>query len=209
MAPVPTTVVEHMKPFAVLVFVSQLALIAGRLGAVELPLAFNGNDLEGWLVPADNSWWRVKEGVLSAESNVQKTGSILWTEQEYGNFILEMEFQFVSGTVDSGIFIRDEREQIQIGISGSLKRDMTASPYIAGKGYPVEAKGVEKLLAPQEWNALTVVAKGDRYLVWLNGELVLNYESDTAAPRGPIGLQLHPNTEMKIVFRGIRIAQLD
>ena len=150
-----------------------------------MPLAINGNDLEGWVVPAENSSWQVREGLLSAESNPQKTGSILWSEQEYGNFILEMQFQFVSGTVDSGIFIRDEREQIQIGISGSLKRDMTASPYIAGKGYPVEAEGVVKLLESKEWNTLTIVAKGDRYVVWLNGELVLNYESATAVPAAP------------------------
>ena len=44
--------------------------------------------------------------------------------------------------VDSGIFIRGENPQnpqIQIGISGSLNRDMTASPYVPKQGYPIEA----------------------------------------------------------------------
>ena len=86
---------------------------------------------------------------------------------------------------------------------------MTGSPYIVGKGYPVEAKGVAKLLKDGSWNKMMIVAKGDNYSVWLNNRFVLNYTSETAVERGPIGLQLHPNNEMSISFRRIRIAKLD
>ena len=90
-----------------------------------------------------------------------------------------------------------------------MKRDMTASPYISGKGYPVEAEGVAELLRLEDWNTLMVVAIGSRYDVWLNGEHVMDYTSDTAIERGPVGLQMHPNRTMRISFRNVRITELD
>ncbi|QEG35755.1 3-keto-disaccharide hydrolase [Bythopirellula goksoeyrii] len=175
----------------------------------ELPSAFNGNDLSGWQVPEDNIWWKVDGGVLTAENDLKRVGSTLWTQQEYTNFIFECEFKFGSGTVDSGVFLRNSNEQIQIGISGSLKRDLTASPYIAGKGYPVEAEGIEGLLKTDDWNTLTIVAMGENYTVWLNHRSVMTYDSETAIKTGPVGLQLHPGNEMSISFRKIRIANLE
>lgn len=185
-----------------------LVIASTSLPAQELPKIFNGNDLSGWKVPTDNVWWKVHDGILEATSDAKKTGSILWTEKKYANFILEFEFKMGAGTVDSGIFVRNDHEQIQIGISGSLKRDMTGSPYIPGKGYPVEAEGVEKTLDVDGWNRMTIVAKGKRYTVWLNDEQVMTYRSDSAAESGPVGIQLHPGREMSIQFRNIRLAEL-
>ena len=138
-----------------------------------------------------------------------KKGQDLWTEKEYVNFIVECEFKMGEGTVDSGIFLRNSN-QIQIGISGSLKRDMTASPYIPGKGYPVEAlKGDKaKLLKPKDWNHLKIKAVGPKYTSWLNGEKVMEYESPTAKDKGPIGIQLHGGKVMEIDFRNIRAVEL-
>lgn len=175
----------------------------------KLPLAFNGEDLSGWKAPEDNIWWKVEDGILKVQSGPERKGSTLWTEKEYENFIMEFEFKMGEGTVDSGVYVRNSKEQIQIGISGSLKRDMTGSPYISGKGYPVEAEGVKELLKLDGWNAMTIVAKGDDYAVWLNGEFVMHYESESAAEKGPIGLQLHGNRVMSIEYRGIRIAALN
>lgn len=169
---------------------------------------FNGEDLSGWVVPQDNIWYKAQDGMLKIKSGPDQTGSILWTEKSYSNFILECEFKMGEGTVDSGVFIRADHEQIQIGISGSLKRDMTASPYIAGKGYPVEAAGVKELLDEDGWNDMTIVAKGAHYSVWLNGAFVITYKSDTAVERGPVGIQLHSNRDMDIDFRNIHIASL-
>lgn len=177
--------------------------------AVGLPSAFNGKDFQGWKVPAGNLWWKVDQGVLQARSDPGQKGSVLFTEQKYRDFVMQLEFKLGEGTVDSGIFIRGEHDQIQIGESGSLKRDMTASPYIPGKGYPQEAEGVADLLKPDGWNAMTIVAMGDTYTVWLNGKLVVSYQSDTASERGPIGIQLHPDRDMGIDFRKIRIAELE
>tara|TARA_R110002049_G_scaffold308939_1_gene515027 strand:+ start:15276 stop:15875 length:600 start_codon:yes stop_codon:yes gene_type:complete len=169
---------------------------------------FNGKNLNGWVVPENNIWWSANKGVLFGKSGPERKGTILWTEKSYKNFIIETEFLYDDGVVDTGIFLRTEKQQIQMGISGSLKRDMTGSPYIPGKGYPVEAEGVAKILKPKTWNTIKVKAIGNVYTVWINGKQVLSYESADVPEMGPIGLQLHPGNIMEVSFRNIRIAEI-
>ena len=191
-----------------------LALIASSTQAAkENPQKLKsilGDDLSGWKVPAGNdkaNWYTVKDGVLVIQSGPKKKGSVLWTEKKFKDFIVELDFRFGEGTVDSGVHVRN-RDQIQIGISGSLKRDMTCSPYIPGKGYPVEAKNIKKLLKAKDWNTMRIRAVGTKYTVWLQGEEVMNYESSSAIEEGPIGIQLHGNRNMGIDYRNIKVAEL-
>ena len=185
--------------------------LAGGVSAEPIlkPL-FNGKDLSGWKAPAGNDeagWYNAVDGVLKIQSGPKKKGSILWTEKSYRNFFVELEFRFGEGVVDSGVHVRN-RDQIQIGISGSLKRDMTCSPYIPGKGYPVEANNIKKLLKPKDWNRMRIQAIGKEYTVWLQGEKVMTYKSDSAIAEGPIGIQLHGNRNMAIDFRKLGILEL-
>jgi Domain of Unknown Function (DUF1080) len=183
-------------------------LLATTLISHAAPEAiFDGNSLTGWKTKGSEVW-TAKDGVITGASNEKKQGSILWTEKEYSDFVFECEFKF-AGKIDSGVFLRHENDQIQIGISGSLKRDMTASPYIASKkGYPVEAKGVAELLKEGEWNTMKITAKGPVYTVELNGKEVMTYTSDTAKEKGPIGLQMHPGVQMTVEFRKIMVESL-
>lgn len=194
-----------------LVYALTLLLAASHAFADQEPdfkPIFNGKDLTGWKAPKGNVWWSVEDGVLVCKSGPKKKGSILSTEKAYTDFIVQLDFRFGKGTIDSGVFMRNNREQIQIGISGSLKRDMTCSPYIPGKGYPVEAKGVKELLKQDDWNTIRIQAKGKTYTSWLNGKKVMTYESASAIEKGPIGLQLHGNRDMHIDFRNIVVAEL-
>ncbi len=169
---------------------------------------FNGKNLKGWVTPEIESEWTVQDGILMVKNSPEKKGSILWTKKSYEDFIVQADFKMGEGTVDSGIFLRSEDQQIQIGISGSQKRDLTASPYIAGKGYPKEARGVREVLKADGWNTMKVKAVGKTYTVWLNGQEVVTYTSENAKEEGPIGLQLHPGNEMSIEYRNIMAAEL-
>ncbi len=171
---------------------------------------FNGRNLRGWNVPIgneENGWYRPVGGILQLRSGPKKKGSVLWTEKEYTDFLLDLEFRFVAGTIDSGIYLRN-KDQIQIGISGSLKRDMTGSPYIPGKGYPIEAKSIAQLLKKNNWNQMKILAIGSKYTVWLQEEEVMSYESTSAKKNGPIGIQLHGNRNMAIDFKNIEIREI-
>jgi hypothetical protein len=173
----------------------------------KLKKIFNGKNLNGWKLPPDLTCWTASRGVLFVKNNAEKKGSNLWTEKKYQNFIISADFLMGDGTVDSGIFLRSENDQIQIGISGSLKRDLTASPYLPKLKYPVEAN-VKDILKPTDWNTMKIKMVDKTYTVWLNGKEVMTYTSKDIPASGPIGLQLHPGNEMSIKYRNIRLAEL-
>jgi len=169
-------------------------------------------DLSDATAKGPKECWTVTDGVLTGKSDAKKQGSILWTNAKFKDFTLQGEFKFPAKVekdrIDSGVFLRTEVDQIQIGVSGSLKRDLTCSPYIGKTGkYPVEAD-VKDVLKPGEWNAFTITAKGAHYLVTLNGKQVLDYTSQTSVPEGPIGLQVHPGVEMIVEFRNLDLKPL-
>jgi len=188
-------------------FLLLMVVVSTQAQDPKLKKIFNGKTLKGWVEPANNVWWTVNDGVLFVKSTAEKKGSILWSESKYENFIIQADFLMGDGTVDSGIFLRSEHDQIQIGISGSLKRDLTASPYIPKKGYPVEAK-VKDILKLKDWNTMKVKVVGSTYTVWLNGNEVMTYTSENMPASGPVGFQLHPGNEMSCSFRNIRLAAL-
>ena len=182
----------------------------GAFAEPKLKPIFNGKDLTGWKAPKGNDaagWYKAVDGVLKVQSGPKKKGSILWTTKKYRNFVMEFDFRFGEGVVDSGVHVRNQ-DQIQIGISGSLKRDMTCSPYIPGKGYPVEAKNIKKLLKAKEWNTMRIQAIGKEYTVWLQGEKVMTYKSSSAIEEGPLGIQLHGSRDMSIDYRNLKLAEL-
>lgn len=190
------------------VFIGLLLCVSVFAQEPKLKKIFNGKDFKGWKLPDNNVWWSANKGVLFVQSTSERKGSILWTDGNYKDFIIQADFLMGDGVVDSGIFLRSENDQIQIGISGSLKRDLTASPYIPKKGYPVEAK-VKDILKLKDWNTMKVKVVGRQYTVWLNGIEVMNYTSDEKMPlEGPIGLQLHPGNDMSIRYKNIRLAEL-
>ena len=185
-----------------------LAALATPLFASEPTPVFDGKSLAGWTADGEASYWTAADGVLTGKSDARKKESNLWTERKFTDFVLEAEFRF-TGRTDSGFFLRNKSEQIQLGVSGSLKRDMTCSPYIAEKrGYPVSAVGVDLLLKESEWNQIKIEVRGKKYKVTLNGKPVLDYTTDAEPVPGPIGLQVHGGLEMQIDFRNLKVAEI-
>jgi len=192
------------------VFLAAAALLSTATAAAEvpptasLPPIFNGRDFTGWTLPAEPSW-TVVDGVIVGQNDEAKKGSMLYTEKSYGDVIVEVRF---FGEIDSGFMLRKPEVQVQIGVSRSLKRDMTCSFYVGG--YPEEARATRaaELLKPGEWNRIRVEAKGDTFTVWLNGEQVSRYTSPAHKEPAPIGLQIHGGLVMKVEFRDLRALAL-
>lgn len=170
---------------------------------------FDGSNLSKWIIPENNIWWTIEDDIMKVKSGPDQKGSTLWTQDQFDNFRVRLQFKFGPGIVDSGIFMRGDdskNPQIQIGISGSLKRDMTGSPYVPKQGYPKEATLVGSLLKKDDWNNMEIETIGNRYRVWLNGQQVMNYTLEDANLKGPVGLQLHGNRTMEIWYKSIEIA---
>lgn len=173
---------------------------------------FNQKDLAGWRVEGkdvEGHWTVVGEQLIGENKN--KTGSNLWTKKDYADFDLELEYKTTSKDYDTGVFARAPSHQIQIGISRSLKRDMTGCIYAPKdkKGsYPGQTPKVAKFHRVGEWNKLRIMVRGNMIHTYLNDEPFVSYDALTIPARGPIGLQLHANVHMKIQFRNLTLKEL-
>jgi hypothetical protein len=186
-------------------------IIAGSCGGGSVSL-FDGKTLDGWECdPADlASHWRVENGELVGE-NPDMKGSNLWTTRSYKDYELELDYITLTDDYDTGVFPRGDGHQVQIGISRSLQRDMTACIYAPRdeKGaYPGQTDKVEEFHKVGEWNHLRIIMTGKRIQTFLNGEPFVDYEGITINDEGPIGLQLHGNVHMAVKFKNIRIKEI-
>ncbi|NOS70708.1 MAG: DUF1080 domain-containing protein [Verrucomicrobia bacterium] len=201
-----------LTPTLALAVVLVLNFTAHAAGETDdLKPIFNGKDLTGWKTPDPNPFWKVAGGVIVGENDEAKKGSMLWTEKSYHDFVIECEARW-SGEIDSGIMFRAPELQLQMGISRSLKRDLTGSFYTGGKEkYPEagQARDLEKLFKPGDWNHYRLEARGDTFTVWLNGVQKVKYTNTNYVGAGPIGLQIHPGLAMKVEFRNLRAKSLD
>lgn len=194
-----------------------LLAVSSQLNAQEkefVPL-FNGTDLTHFKAEDSKEFWRIENGVLIGENNAALKGNYLWTAKEYSDFVLEFDVRWKGTTergVDTGVEMRNPKLQLQLGVSGSLKVDMSGSFYTGGKpGYPEEgqAKDAKTLMHPEgEWNTFRIQAKGNTFTCWINGKKASEYTDAKFSGAAPIGLQIHGNVVMKCEYRNIRIAEM-
>jgi len=98
------------------------AVVAGSLFSVRSAWAegevedgftslFNGKDFAGWIVPqGDNGHWKVVDGVIDYDAASEAKGDKnLWTEKEYGDFILKLDWKIkkTSGLFNVPIVLKD------------------------------------------------------------------------------------------------------
>ena len=181
----------------------------------KLTPLFNGKDLTNFQAEGAAEFWRVENGVLIGENNAAQKGHMLWTKKEYKDFVIEFDARWKGTTprgVDTGVEMRKPHIQLQLGVSGSLRVDMTGSFYTGGKpAYPEagQAKSAKELLRPEgEWNTFRIQAKGDTFTCWINGKKASEYTDKKFNGAAPLGLQIHGNVVMKCEYRNIRIAEL-
>ena len=184
-------------------------MVSGCDSSISL---FDGKSLEGWECdPLEQAVdWKAVAGELLGE-NPGEQGSILWTNQEFGDFEVEVDYITLTDDYDTGIFIRGLTHQVQIGISRSLQKDMTACIYAPKDeqgSYPGQTDKVGAIHKLMEWNHLKVIVTGKRIQTFLNGEPMVDYTGIVLEDEGPIGLQLHGGVHMSVKFRNIKVREL-
>ena len=199
--------------FSVLLFA--FATFSGVSAEPSFVPLFNGVDLTNFKQDDAKEFWRVENGVLIGENNAALKGHNLWTEQEYGDFVVEFDVRWKGTTergVDTGIEMRKPKIQLQLGVSGSLRVDMSGSFYTGGKpAYPEagQAKEAKTLMHPEgEWNTFRIQAKGSKFTCWINGKQASEYTDEKFSGAGPVGIQIHGGVVMKCEYRNMRIAPL-
>ena len=185
---------------------------------------FNGKDLSGWQCKPDS--WKVEDGQL-----VCVGGSYIWTEQQFGDYMLELEFK-IPEKGNSGVFFRTANlsDPVQTGIEMQIYDTHGQEPpgrNHCGAIYDCMAPVVQAVNKPDEWNHAVLICRGPWIVAYLNGQHIIRMNLDqwtephqnpdgsknkfgTAykdMPRvGHIGFQDHGNP---IWYRNIRIKPLE
>jgi hypothetical protein len=208
--------VSIMKSFprTLTVILSITAFFSSLADEAKFTPLFNGKDLTGFKAEDSKAFWRVEDGVLIGENDAAKKGNYLWTEKEYRDFVIEFDVRWKGVPprgVDTGIEMRNPKIQLQLGVSGSLKVDMSGSFYVGKSGYPEigQAKEAKTLMKPEgEWNHFRIQAKGDTFTCWINGQKASEYTDAKFSGTAPLCLQIHPGVEMKCEYRNVQVAEL-
>lgn len=171
-----------------------LAWAAGAAEPGFQPL-FNGKNLDGWrLVGGVGPGYVVEDGRIVCPAD---GGGNLFTEKEYANFVLRLEFKLSEGG-NSGIGLRAPYEgdaayqgmEIQVlDDPAPVYKDIQPAQH-CGSIYDVFAAKQGALKPTGEWNAYEITAAGRRVTIRLNGVVVVDADLDTATD--PRTLKRHP-----------------
>lgn len=191
---------------------------------------FDGRTLSGWRgyrMDGTPDGWSVVDGNLT---RVGAGGDII-TEDQFGNFELELEWN-VSPGGNSGIFFRVTETADHTYETGPEMQVLDDAGHpngasllrSAGANFGLDAVPQRSAKPPGEWNAVRIVVNGAHVEHWLNREKVVEYElwspdweakvADSKfaewpeygrATRGHIALQDHGDW---VAYRSIRIREL-
>jgi len=155
-----------------------------------------------------------ESGVLTSHGGM---GLLWYAAQEYGDFVLELEFKTTDVRANSGVFVRVPEVPTSddyIYHSFEIQIDQVSEGiHSMGGVYDAEAPSKVAARAPGEWNQYRITFQGNRITVVLNGEKVVDWEAEPRgkirdfAPRGYIGLQNHDDGSI-VQFRNIFVKAL-
>jgi hypothetical protein len=184
---------------------------------------FNGKDLTGWkLVGGVGPGYLVEAGRIVCPPD---GGGNLFTEKEYANFVLRLEFKLSPGG-NNGVGLRAPYEgdaayqgmEIQVlDDPAEVYKDIKPGQH-SGSIYDVFPARQGALKPTGEWNAYEITAEGRHVSIRLNGTMVVDANLDTVK-EAPV-LARHPGLARKtghigflghrshVEFRNIQIKEL-
>lgn len=207
-----------------------MAAAAGFATAAEKGFhdLFNGKDLSGWkLIKPHGPGYVVEKGILVCPAD---GGGNLFTEKEYANFILRLDWRLWDGG-NNGVGIRAPLEgdaayvgmEIQIldETSDKYKKDgvsVLKPTQHTGSVYDVFAAKPGHVKRDGAWNQYEIHAEGPKIKVTLNGVVISDCDLSTVTD--PAVLKKHPGLTRKsghigflghgtrVEFRKVRIKEL-
>jgi hypothetical protein len=180
---------------------------------------FDGKTLNGWKRLAGTADYQVQNGVIVGTTVMNSGNTFLVTEQEYGDFVLELDAMVESKVSNSGVQTRShfntEKSKVygrQVEFDPS-DRAWSGGIYDEGRRdwlYPVDLNAQSKpAFKVGQYNHIKVECIGNEMKTWVNN-LPVAYVIDTVDKTGFIGLQVHGITTSeqegkKVYFKNIRI----
>ena len=206
----------------IFILIAAAVFAAGAAEPGFAPL-FNGKNLDGWKLMGGTGPGYIVEGdriVCPSDG-----GGNLFTEKEYANFILRVEFKLSPGG-NNGVGLRAPYEgdaayqgmEIQVlDDPAEQYKDIQPGQH-SGSIYLVFPAKQGALKPTGEWNSYEITANGRHVSINLNGTMVVDADLDTmkdprilrqhpglARTTGHIGLLGHRS---HVEFRNIRVKEL-
>lgn len=184
---------------------------------------FNGRNLDGWrLVRGTGPGYVIEGDRIVCPSN---GGGNLFTEKEYANFVLRLEFKLSPGG-NNGVGLRAPFEgdaayqgmEIQVLDDPAPQYKNIQPGQHTGSIYQVFPARQGALKPTGEWNSYEITAQGRHVSVMLNGTMVVDADLDSM--KDPAVLKAHPGLTRQtghigllghrshVEFRNLRIKEL-
>lgn len=188
---------------------------------------FDGETLNGWKTVAGDAVYTVEDSMIVG-TTVKNTGNtFLITEEEYGDFILELEAKIEGDHNNSGIQTRSHIDEganegkgrvygRQVEIDPT-ERSWTGGVYDEARRnwlYPLELNSTAKAAFKKDtFNHFRIECIGNEMKTWIN-DIPVSYVIDTIDNTGFIGLQVHGIGDdgeegKKVYFKNIKIQTKD
>lgn len=153
-----------------------LLLSACLCQAAEFKPLFS-EDLSDATYP-EGVWTRDAEGVITASKD-----QIIWTNGEYENFVLRLEFKNGEAT-NSGVFLYASdiknwvTDSVEVQIADDYAERWLNKPrsWQCGAFFGRQGAYARAVMQPGEWNQMTIVASGPMITVHLNGQRVNTFD---------------------------------
>jgi hypothetical protein len=209
-------------------------MILPRLGLAlpALLLAFapvaQGDDTAEFLKP--DNWqgksdiWTLNGRTIVGESQEPlKYNTFFCSKEKYGDFELTFQVQLRDEIGNSGVQIRSQlidaekfvvagpQPDIGKGYWGSVYGERFDKQGKIGGGHMMKAadpETIKRVVKGTEFNDYTIIAKGKRVTVKINGETMVDEEFAIMPDEGIIAFQAHAGPPMRVEFREITFKKL-
>ena len=185
-----------------------------REGESQTIKLFNGKNLDGW--QGHEKYWSVRNGVIVGK-NSEPVGvsTYLVTDKNYSDFRLLATVKLAKSEMHSGIAMWGAVAP-EHGDKFTYAGHLVMFPkgwgmydlYGRAGELGVDGRPAQKVGHDHDWNNLEILAQGNRIRLAVNGVEVVDWRDPEPdrIKEGPIGLQLHSNTEQQEVhFKDLKL----
>jgi 3-keto-disaccharide hydrolase len=170
---------------------------------------FDGKTLNGWKMAGEGRFVIIES---DAALQSDKGGGLLWySEKQYKDFILKLDWKISDEGDNSGVFVRfpdpDDNPNIAVREGYEVQIDNRAGNRIHQTGAIYDFAAPSKIVSkpPGQWNTMEIQTLGQSYTVIINGQKVTEF-TGSRTTEGHIGLQAHDD-ESKVSFKNIMVKE--
>lgn len=184
---------------------------------------FDGKTFSGWKKLAGNAEYKIEDGAIVGITVANSPNTFMVTEEEYGDFIIEMDVKLEDSTINSGVQFKSKfdpkgREGKGLVYGYQFELDPSSRKWTGGiydearRGwlYPLTFNpNGQNAFKHGVYNKIRIESIGNTIKTWVNGTIT-GYLVDTLSEEGFFGLQVHSvgkpeQVGKKMYWKNIRI----